>query len=382
MALSEYGAVEAQSMNQLSNEAQWQLHSYQNYKRNQEMMEDSYKYQRKLNEQMAQLESSSIERNVAGLRMAGLSPSMASGTMSSAGSGGSVAPLSNDAQYHETKSLGAAAIEAKAIENQTKLTDAQVDLMSAQAEKARTDSGYTNYMLANNYDADKTIQSFCQSYAKRVSENKNASPMEKALADTLASSTASQGTLKGVNTYLETYGFNFQMLADVTVNQLIHKVNSGKIADKEVMQSLIRADYQAFVNMVKTSAEISARTNLLNGQINLLPEEKQKLINEIKLLEQQRKAILHGDLIESMRVDPAATILRETYETSKQLLQMGTNVYAAKKIFGKPPAEPVKREIKEVQRKTEYHPRIYGSDGVTPVNSEQGYMETLKSGRW
>ena len=234
MALESYGAAESQGINQLSNEAQWQLHSYQNYKRNQEMMEDSYKYQRALNEQMHTLQARSIEDNVAGLRAAGLSPAMASGSMSSAGSGGSVAPLGNDTPYHETKSLGAAAIEGKAIENQTKLADAQVELMNAQAYKTRLDAGVADYWLANNYDADKTIKAFSLSFAKKINESKDSTPLERAVADVIVKESEegrgniNQGTLKGINNYLETYGFNYETLAKSIENQYLYRVNSGK----------------------------------------------------------------------------------------------------------------------------------------------------------
>lgn len=404
MALEAYGGAEAQGMNQLSNEVQWQLHSYQNYKRNQEMMEDSFKYQKKLNEQMHALQARSIEDNVAGLRAAGLSPAMASGTMSSAGSGGSVAPLANDTPYHETKSLGAAAIEGKAIENQTKIADAQVELMNAQAYKTRLDAGVADYWLANNYDADKTIKAFSLSFAKKINESKDSTPLEKAVADVIVKESENgrgninQGTLKGINNYLETYGFNYETLAKSIENQYLYRVNSGKYKSDRALRAAVYSDWQQWRNLIRTESEIVAYTTLLEGQTELLPEEKEKIIALTQKLVQERKAIMHGDIIESMREDPAATSLREAYTLGREILSTGQDIAKLRTFmnrYNKGGVEPVPRSRSHNEKtsnssKWDVERRYYDDKGRmirketehSPYNSEREYMEQLKSGNW
>lgn len=58
-------------------------------------------------------------------------------------------------------------------------------------------------------------------------------------------------------------------------------------------------------------------------------KEADKIDAEVAKINAERKAVVHGDIIQSMEEDPAATVLRETYSFGKDAAQ----TYMRGKVF-------------------------------------------------
>ena len=105
-----------------------------------------------------------------------------------------------------------------------------------------------------------------------------------------------EGSLRCIQLYLDIYGYNFSKLADVIEDKLRAQY-AGAFKQRE------------FALLGKQIANLSAETTLLRTQNNdILPKEKERIEADVKRINQLRKAILHGDLIESYREDPTATL--------------------------------------------------------------------------
>lgn len=367
----------------VTDEMKYQLHQYQQHQHDFDVMDKQLESNKELNAQMNRYQGESIMQQVSGLRNAGLSPALASGTMSTGGSGGSVGAPSSSVPYDHSVPYTKSAMEMNAMDNSTNLTNAQVNLLNQQAEYVDAQTELLEYDVNERYDTDKTISAFAHNYYNNVLKNKHASSLEKSTAEIFTkfypegSKPGTPGTtigvLRGINAYLDTYGYNYQKLADVVEDKL-------------------RADYagamkkREFALLGKQIANLAAHTMLLLGQKDLLPEEKNRIVADIARINQLRKAILHGDLIESYREDPTATMTAEGFKFARDVMTnvaggaaFGGGIEAAKNIFGRPPKEPLLRErnTNTTRTNTTYsHPTILSPWGE-PIRKSSTSMESL-----
>lgn len=376
MASSEGAGL--QGFQNVTDEMKYQLHQYQQHQHDFDVMDKQLESNKQLNAQMNRYQGESIMQQVSGLRNAGLSPALANGTMSTGGSGGSVGAPSTSVAPDHSPSVAKTAMESVALNNQIRLTDAQIELMESEALKNRSISGQLDYELGVRDDQNKTIAAFAQDFARRVADNPNASDIEKSTAAIFAKqngkNTLNEGSLRGVQMYLDIYGYNFSKLADVIEDQL-------------------RAQYaqqfkkREFALLGKQIANLSANTLLLQTNvIDILPQEKLRIAADIKRINQLRKAILHGDLIESYREDPTATMTAESFKFARDIMTsiangaaFGGGMKAAERVFGRPPKEPMLRErnTNTTRTNTMYsHPTILSPWGE-PIRKSSTSMESL-----
>lgn len=101
---------------------------------------------------------------------------------------------------------------------------------------------------------------------------------------------------------------------------------------------------------------------------------------------------MHGDIIESMREDPAATTLREVYSVGREILGTVQDVGKLRTLMGrynKGGVEKVPRSSSvpsyQYEETWRYNKRGQPTKHTTthsPYNSEQEYFDNLKSGNW
>lgn len=313
------------------------------------MQDTSYQYQRELNEQMAGIAAdarrSSAPDMVAGLRAAGLNPAIAGGgtAFGSVASGGGVPAPSTSTPFSTKGTMGKLALETlKYYESERKLIESQTNLNNANAEGVKSETALKDYELATYYDRDRTIQSMCTAYADAVERDPNATAQDKALAKVLKSETLSAGSLEGVEKYLHTYGYQYETLTGVIDNKLKGAVLSDQFSDPDVRDAFKRMPEAQFDSLIASVAEYMSVVSLNATQSDLNEAEKQRVLEvtnnlrkEFEKLEAeisnvkadtslkvaQKKATQHGDLIQSMQVDPIPTVMREAYTLTGDLLK-------------------------------------------------------------
>lgn len=318
------------------------------YSHDREMQRSQADYNKQIakevNSHMAQLQRearlSGPSDLVAGLRMAGLNPALASGDTfaSTSSGGGSGVGAPSSAPSRESSSMGKLAIEA------IKYQDAERDLMRAQAENLRADAAEKKSRIpGNNFvpeniqsntelnksnaafnaakernleaqnrlldsqsrlfnddyvqrvKADKSIESMAKTYSELVANDPKATPFDKGIAQTL-SEVSGRGAVDGLDKFIDLYGKNSDTLARGIYNKLVSEVMSGQLNDKKVLEALRKMPETERNNLLAQSAQLAAVTELAKSQKNLTDEEKKKVTQQIELIKAQTKATYHGDV--------------------------------------------------------------------------------------
>lgn len=316
---------------------------YIQHKHDRQMQKGSFVGTKILNRQMAGLARDARQTSamdmVSGLRAAGLNPALANGAQfGGVSAGGSVPAPSSSPAPAPRGQMGKLTLEA------LKYEESERDLMAAQSENLRADAAEKrsripgnevtpeniqsntalnksnvqfNEAKARNLEAqnrlmdeqarlfaddyeqrvssDKSIKSMAETYSKMVANDPHASPFDKGIASTL-SEIANRGSLAGLDKFIELYGRNSDVLARGIYNKLISDVMSGQMKDKRVMDALKKMPADQRDNLLAQTSQLAATTALANAQTDLTKAEKDKVLEQIKLIKVQAKATYHGDV--------------------------------------------------------------------------------------
>lgn len=246
-------------------------------------MKQAY-YQRGLNTQMSQLSAearrSSASDMVEGLKRAGLSPALASGTQfGSVSSGGSVGAPSSSPAPSSTSGMGKLALE------DMKYKQSERDLMAAQARNLNADAQNKEIDASNKVDANNASSSMLKDHFQAVLDNPNTSGEEKAFARAMLNgSKLSVGALDAYNKVLDAYPKQAEKLRDKLKAQVEGQISFTQLMDKE------------FPNIVaqlpkKEVEQIDAQTKKLASEIALLDVESRRKNADIELIEKQKSLI-------------------------------------------------------------------------------------------
>lgn len=310
-------------------------------------------HQEALNTQMAMLARENRQNaafdEVQGLIKAGMSPVLAGGgSFSPAASSGS-GPMAQPAMPNLSHSqMAHLAQEQRELEWQQKQwNDVNMDLAKSQAEKNRADAAAATSAAGlsqsqtemNNYvhdlwiSRDESIAASAKKFAEAVSNNPDASEMDKAIAGAFAEcSNPDSGSLEGINSFLDHVKKYHTTEADLATENLRAAIANDQIKDADTREALARLPEAQFNQLTAAAGELVSQMYLNETKKDLTrsdiektrqlivnyAKEADKLDAEVAKLKAERKAIVHGDIIQSMEEDPAATFLRETYQLGKQ----------------------------------------------------------------
>lgn len=312
--------------------------------------------QKELNTQMANLarqnRQSAAYDEVQGMIKAGMSPTLAGGGSFSPAGTSSSGPLPQPALPNLSHSqMAKLVLEQKELDwQQKRWQDAEMDLIKSQAEKnraeasksgaeeenVRSQTNMNDYVMKLWTTRDESIAASAKKFAEAVANDKNASDMDKAIAKTFADcSNPDSGTLEGISKFLDSVEKHHEIVADVLANDLRAAVANGQIKNEDTLEALRRMPEAQFNELTATAGELVSQMYLNQSKKNLTDEdvkktrqlivnytkEADKLDAEVAKIKAERKAIVHGDIIQSMEEDPGATILRETYDFGKDAAQ-------------------------------------------------------------
>ena len=330
----------------------WQLNKNENrYQQGQ-----ATRNQMKLNSQMAQL--ARMQRitapydEVHGLEMAGLSPVLAGGgSFSPAGSSASGAAVPSSMPNLSHSSLGRLAMDERELSfKQQQWVEAQRDLAESQADKNRADAkaaeasaglsqsqtNMNDYVMNLWQSRDESIAASARKFAENLKNNPDATNTDKAIAAAFADcQNPDSGTLEGIEKFLDHVRKNNEVPAQIVADRLKMAVAQGQLKDSDTLEALRRMPEAQFNQYTAAAGELVSQMYLNDSKKNLTDEDikktRQLLINyakeadkidaEVAKIKAERKAIVHGDIIQSMEEDPSATVLRETYNIGKDAAQ-------------------------------------------------------------
>lgn len=338
------------------------------YRHDDDIQRQSYEYSRSLNSQMAGLSAearrSSASDMVAGYRAAGLNPAAAAGTsFGSVSAGGSVGGSASPA-YHSNSGLGKLALEEQ------KYRDSERDLMAAQAENLRADAAEKrSRMPGNNWNAKNAETQFKRSQAEDASiaatmENfyieitqmgDDAHPVDKAIASAVESLSNDEklnaGTIKGLQSYLDYYGFNYETLADNAENSVRAYFNKILMDDKKYTQAQADRILNENSKIVKDIAYLGSMMALAASESSLNEDQKKLIARQIQKLNADIQNMHHNDVVWLAKNDKKGLAVKSAYDAANAAaagigfgLGAGTGGAAGKAVggavFGKKDAQP------------------------------------------
>lgn len=330
--------------------------TYWSYEEARKSQNRAMRNQMVLNRQMANLASekrfSAPSEQVSGLMAAGLSPVLADGgSFSPAGSSGAgVAPVGSMPNISHSQMGKLVQSERELAFQQDKWREAEMDLMKSQAEKNRADAGaaeaaagesttrtaMNEYVMNLWHSRDESVSASAKRFADNVKNNPKASDMDKAIASAFADcSEPDSGTLEGIEKFLGHVAKYHESAADILTQDLRGAIAADQIKDPDTREALKRMPEAQFNQLTASAGELVTQMYLNNSKKNLTDEdvkktrqlivnytkEADKLDAEVAKIKAERKAIVHGDIIQSMEEDPGATVLRETYDLGKKGVQ-------------------------------------------------------------
>nr|DAI06890.1 MAG TPA: hypothetical protein [Microviridae sp.] len=364
--------------------------------------------QKELNSQMANLARQNREYaaldEVRGLEMAGLSPVLASGgSFSPAGSSGAGPMATASTPNLSHSQMGKLVQEANELKwQQQRFRESEQDLMASEAEKNRAEAeaslaaagestsrtSMNEYVMDLWHSRDDSIAASAKRFAESVNNNPNASAMDKAIAAAYADcSNPDAGTLEGIEKFLHNVEQHHESSANVVTNNLREAVASGQLKDEDTLEALRRMPEGQFNQLTASAGDLLSQMYLNQSKKNLTDEdvkktrqlivnyakEADKLDAEVAKLKAERKAIVHGDIIQSMEEDPTATLLREGYTLGKQ----GVQAYVGAKTLkaGAQQLKPLTTKPQPVNIKLEESWR-YNKNGQ-PTSHKRSQMQGL-----
>lgn len=351
----------ANAMKGLAEEAQYQLHNYQKNKQESQMQKNAFDYQTKLNEQMRQQRILSKVDEVSAMRLAGLTPSLATGNggFAAAGSGGSV-PAPTSPMQHVS---GVNPVEAMQVGSNIKLQNAQANLLEQQAkveaEKARSMG-----------DKNDTANALIIDWATRVSGNKNASADDKATAEFILGSNEaySSGTIEAIEQFRDLALHDSQRAKEITSNAFEKSVLDlkGKNGAASYLASMDRKEFEKICKQV---GDLQESLLLKRAQRALTLVDIEKAGYEMKNIMQNMLKTYHSD--------PAAMLDNGDWKalgvyTFQSILNASESAIAGRFAAGgiphsEPPKQSVGKEDRRSETRTRYNKKgeVIGSETIS-----------------
>lgn len=256
-----------------------------------------------VNSHMAQLAAearrSSASDMVEGLKRAGLSPALATGTQFGAvGSGGSVGAPSSSPAPSSTSGMGKLALE------DMKYKQSERALLAAQAESLRQDALSKKIDNTNKLDANDASSKVASDYFTNIAQSSTSSGEEKAFANAMLSTPLSVGALQGYDKVMETYPKSQDALRDKLKSQVEQQISQSQIWDKDFAPKVAGMPKEEVDKIREQTKNIAANSALLEAELSRTKEDteyikkQQDLIDaEIAQLYQAIRASKHTDLI-------------------------------------------------------------------------------------
>lgn len=267
------------------------------------MQNRQYRMQQGLNTQMANLSAearrSSASDMVEGLKRAGLSPALATGTQFGAvGSGGSVSAPSSSPAPSSTSGMGRLALE------DMKFKQSERELMAAQAESLRQEALGKKIDNTNKLDANDASNKVARDYFTDIVNSPNSSGEEKAFSNAMLSTPLSVGSLQGYDKVMESYPKSQDALRDKLKSQVEQQISQSQIWDKDFAPKVAEMPKEEVDKIREQTKNIAANSALLEAELSRTREDteyikkQQDLITaEIAQLYQAIRASKHADLI-------------------------------------------------------------------------------------
>lgn len=351
----------ASAMKGLSDEATYQLHNWQKNKQETKMQKNAFDYQTKLNEQMRQQRILSKADEVSAMRLAGLTPSLASGGagFAAAGSGGSVAAPTSPMQHVS----GYNPLEAMQVGSNIKLQNAQASLLEQQAkveaEKARSIG-----------DKNDTVNALIVDWATRTRDNKNASADDKATAEFILGSNDafSAGTIEAIEQFRDLALHNSQRSKEIASNAFEKSVLDlkSKNGAASMIAQMPRKDFEKICKQV---GDLQESLLLKRAQRALTLVDIEKAGYEMKNIMQNMLKTYHSD--------PAAMLDNGDWKalgvyTFQSILNAAESGLAGRFAAGgiphnEPPKQSVGKEDKRSETRTRYNKKgeVIGSETIS-----------------
>lgn len=344
-----------------ADEAQWQLHNYQNNRQETTMQKNAFDYQTKLNNQMREQRLLSKSDEVSALKMAGLSPALAAGAggFASAGSGGSVSGGHTPMQHVAFPSM----LEAIQVGSNVKMQNAQADLIQNEA-----------HIKAEEYrrmrDESDTFNALLVDWADRIIKDKDASPDDKATAEFILGSNEaySMGTLKGIEAWRDFALHNSQRANQIVQNSFEKAVTLLK-EKNGAAKLLARMPEKEFSKISKQVSDLIEDVYLKRAQRALTLVDVEKAGAEFKKIMQ--------DALKTYHSDPAAMLDNGDWKalgvyTFQSVLQAAEGAVAGRFAAGGiPHSDPPKQSVGKDDHRTETRTRYnkkgekIGSETIT-----------------
>lgn len=273
------------------------------YSHDKAMQNRQFRMQQALNTQMAGLSAearrSSASDMVEGLKRAGLSPALATGTQFGAvGSGGSVGAPSSSPAPSSTSGMGKLALE------DMKFKQSERDLMAAQAESLRQDALSKKIDNTNKLDANDASNKVSRDYFTNIAQSPNSSGEEKAFANAMLTTPLSVGALQGYDKVMESYPKSQEALRDKLKSQVEQQISQSQLWDKEFAPKVAGMPKDEVDKLREQTKNLASNSALLEAELTRTQadteyiKKQQDLINaQIAQLYQSIRASKHADLI-------------------------------------------------------------------------------------
>lgn len=360
------GASSSSAMEGLVNEAGYQLHNYQKNKQESRMQKNAFDYQSKLNEQMRQQRILSKADEVSAMRLAGLTPSLASGGagFAAAGSGGSVSAPTSPMQHV----AGPRFLDAMQVGSNIKLQNAQASLLEQQAkveaEKARSIG-----------DKNDTVNALIVDWATRVRDDKNSSADDNATAEFILGSNDafSSGTIEAIEQFRDLALHNSQRSKEIAANSFEKSVIALKQRNGAA-KMLAQMPRKEFDKICRQVSDLQESLLLKRAQRALTIVDIEKVGAEFKNIMQNALKTYHSD--------PAAMLDNGDWRalgvyTFQSILNASESAIAGRFAAGGIPHNPPPKQSTGKQKKTEETRTRYNKSGAEIGSEAITRMEQL-----
>lgn len=208
------------------------------------------------------------------MQNAGLNPSSLAGGASNVvtPSGGS-SSLSTGSPYDTF----AAFMNAKNVDNQSKLADAEANLKNEEAKKLRREN-----KLNESYDSLLQVLGNVEGVYYDANGNLTTDASQ---AESVAVIPYNEGSQRALNSYLTSKSYNARQMADYAAALLDEMVSKGRTLDNEVLNSLIKLPDSQRKQILQATAESLAGKHLKESQKDLTIAQKDLAETEKKIKE-------------------------------------------------------------------------------------------------
>lgn len=324
---------------QIHDDAFYVFAKHESNKFNREMQDREYDYQRKLNEQMALLNKgarrSSALDMVAGLRAAGLSPALATGTTAGSTSSGGGVSSPASAPSRPTSALG----NIGGLVQAAQMWPTQKKLMDAQAHDLESSAESKDIENQSKKDENYMVNGLLQDWVDRHLDSSN--PDEKATAEYMRDQNEAytKGSLNGLDYWTKFTAEQKERAMSIARSEYEKRIydlrNSNDVArviydlpkhERNMMLGQIMQTQQMLLNM-------RSEKNLTETQINLFKEQAAKVTQEAaKIYHTDPAAMWDNEDWRNLLLYGGEKVLDASIEIGGEIATQKGKVRAAKEI--------------------------------------------------